>query len=268
MSIIRKNPEYKNKYNNPNRFYESDFETFNKMIADVDLMNNYKKWKEGINYKTDRKIKLKGDTHKKLDCFYQYKGGFGRVYIDDMININQEDYLNFSAKDEENPRIPFAIKNLSVNLDGIDMDNLFTKTTSVNENGDEFTTYKLDKEKLKIAISAKIAETTRKTLGELEEKLQSQIINILNANIDKSWMDEEVFSSDIKAIFSKESLNASIEPCTSALRTIFKTFVSPCFMRSIKPSSLVACWRDNFISRCLPCLNKATSLALRSSSTT
>jgi len=93
MSIIRKNPEYKNKYNNPNRFYESDFETFNKMIADVDLMNNYKKWKEGINYKTDRKIKLKGDTHKKLDCFYQYKGGFGRVYIDDMININQEDYL-------------------------------------------------------------------------------------------------------------------------------------------------------------------------------
>jgi type I restriction enzyme M protein len=43
---------------------------------------------------------------------------------------------------------------------------------------------------------------------EIEEgrKQQTRIINILNANIDKSWIDEEIFNQDIKNIFSKESL--------------------------------------------------------------
>lgn len=56
-----------------------------------------------------------------------------------------------------------------------------------------------------LAISKKKGDNGSKEIEE-GKKLQSQIINILNANIDKSWMDEEVFSSDIKAIFSKESL--------------------------------------------------------------
>jgi hypothetical protein len=93
MNIIRTYPEYKDKLKIPKRFNTEHFERFNKMINDEDFMNNYQKWKQGINYKTNRKIKIQGDTHKKLDCFYQYIGGFGRVYIDDMININQDDYL-------------------------------------------------------------------------------------------------------------------------------------------------------------------------------
>jgi hypothetical protein len=62
------------------------------MIDDKDLMSNYQKWKLGINYKTNRKIKIDGDTHKKIDCFH--KNIFGdSIYIDDVININQGDYL-------------------------------------------------------------------------------------------------------------------------------------------------------------------------------
>ena len=93
MNIIRNLPEYKKRLYYEKRFNENDFETFNKMINDADFMSNYQKWEEGINYKTNRKIKIGGYIHKKLDCFYQYIGGFGRVYIDDIININQADYL-------------------------------------------------------------------------------------------------------------------------------------------------------------------------------
>lgn len=93
MNIIRTYPEYKVRLSFERRYKERDFETFNKMINDANLMSNYQKWKEGINYKTNRKIKIGGPTHKKLDCFYKYIGGFGRVYIDDVININQLDYL-------------------------------------------------------------------------------------------------------------------------------------------------------------------------------
>lgn len=105
MNILRTYPEYKKRQSYEKKYTERDFENLNKMINDVDFMSSYEKWKEGINYKTNRKIKIGGDTHKKLDCFYQYIGGFGRVYIDDMININQKDYLKETfeiAKDISN----------------------------------------------------------------------------------------------------------------------------------------------------------------------
>jgi type I restriction enzyme M protein len=56
-----------------------------------------------------------------------------------------------------------------------------------------------------LTISKKKGDAGSKEIEE-GKKLQAQIINILNADIDKSWMDEEAFSKDIKAIFSKESL--------------------------------------------------------------
>ena len=93
MNILRTYPEYKKRLSYEKRYTERDFEKFNNMVNDAVLISNYQKWKQGINYKTNRQIKIEGSTHKKLDCFYQYIGGFGRVYIDDMININQEDYL-------------------------------------------------------------------------------------------------------------------------------------------------------------------------------
>ena len=92
MNIIRTYPKYKDRLKKPKRFNIEHFETFNKMIDDKDLMSNYQKWKLGINYKTNRKIKMGGDTHKKIDCFH--KNIFSdSIYIDDVININQGDYL-------------------------------------------------------------------------------------------------------------------------------------------------------------------------------
>lgn len=93
MDIIRNYPKYKDRLKNPKRFNIEHFDTFNKMVVDDYYMSIYQKWKLGINYKTNRKIKMGGDTHKKLDYFYKYIDGFGRVYIDDIININQFDYL-------------------------------------------------------------------------------------------------------------------------------------------------------------------------------
>jgi len=36
------------------------------MNADTELRNYYKKWKDGINYKTNRKIKIGGKIHREL----------------------------------------------------------------------------------------------------------------------------------------------------------------------------------------------------------
>jgi hypothetical protein len=88
MKIIRTYPEYKQKLYLEERLKEDDFKTFEEMIADVDLMSNYQKWKEGINYKTNRKIKIGGRIHNKID-YFKYRW----LYIDDFIKINKVEYL-------------------------------------------------------------------------------------------------------------------------------------------------------------------------------
>lgn len=51
----------------PDRYDNTVFEKFNEMNSDTQFQNDYKKWKAGINYKTNRKIKIGGKTHKKLE---------------------------------------------------------------------------------------------------------------------------------------------------------------------------------------------------------
>lgn len=104
MNILRTYPKYKDRLKIPKRFNIEHFETFNKIMVDDDYMSIYQKWKLGINYKTNRKIKIGGDTHKNLDYFYKYIGGIGRVYIDDVININQLDYLKETFEMEKDIR--------------------------------------------------------------------------------------------------------------------------------------------------------------------
>jgi len=127
MNIIRTYPNYKNKLKKPNRFNTEHFETFNKMIDDKDLMSNYQKWKQGINYKTNRKIKIDGDTHKKIDCFHKYIFG-DSIYIDDVININQDDYLketfemekDIANKNEEIKRYNDIVKSVIDKIKNLD----------------------------------------------------------------------------------------------------------------------------------------------------
>ena len=127
MNIIRTYPNYKNKLKKPNRFNTEHFETFNKMIDDKDLMSNYQKWKLGINYKTNRKIKIDGDTHKKIDCFHKYIFG-DSIYIDDVININQGDYLketfemekDIANKNEEIKRYNDIVKSVIDKIKNLD----------------------------------------------------------------------------------------------------------------------------------------------------
>ena len=127
MNIIRTYPNYKNKLNYPKRFNIEHFETFNKMIDDKDLMSNYQKWKQGINYKTNRKIKIDRYTHKNIDCFH--KNIFGdSIYIDDVININQDDYLketieeqkDIDNKNEEIQRYNDIVKSVIDKIENLD----------------------------------------------------------------------------------------------------------------------------------------------------
>jgi len=68
--IERQYPNKKHLKEYPKRYDNFVFEKLNKMNQDIELQNNYKKWKNGINYKTNRKIKIDGKIHTKLKKLY------------------------------------------------------------------------------------------------------------------------------------------------------------------------------------------------------
>jgi len=64
MDIIRKYPKLKAEVD-IHRFYtEDDFDKYTEIITNK--LGDYEKWKKGINYKTGRKIKINGSTHRQL----------------------------------------------------------------------------------------------------------------------------------------------------------------------------------------------------------
>ena len=58
LIIERHYPSKRQEKSYPERYDNSIFEKLNEMNADTELQNYYKKWKDGINYKTNRKIKI------------------------------------------------------------------------------------------------------------------------------------------------------------------------------------------------------------------
>ena len=64
--IERYNPIKKQKLSYPSRYDNSVFEKFNEINTNTKLQNDYKKWKDGINYETNRKIEIGGKIHRKL----------------------------------------------------------------------------------------------------------------------------------------------------------------------------------------------------------
>lgn len=94
--------KYEIKY--PIRYTEYVFEKYNEMIKDVKLQQDYDKWKNGINYNTNRKIKIGGKVHTTLgDKFYiHYRHSLCShgmntrkccIMFKDLSDINQADYL-------------------------------------------------------------------------------------------------------------------------------------------------------------------------------
>ena len=103
-NIERQYPSKKLKKTYPNRHNVSVFEKLNQMNADTELQNDYIKWKDGINYNTNRKIKIGGKIHEKLKqkfMIYSYKN----ILFDTLNNINADEYL------QKNKKIIYKIDN-------------------------------------------------------------------------------------------------------------------------------------------------------------
>jgi hypothetical protein len=79
------------------RYDNSIFEKLNEMNADTELQNDYKKWKDGINYKTNRKIKIGGKIHRELKAKFMIYS-CGGILFDTLNHINANEYLQETKK--------------------------------------------------------------------------------------------------------------------------------------------------------------------------
>jgi len=95
--IERQYPTKKREKIYPERYDNSVFEKLNEINGDTELQNDYKKWKDGINYKTNRKIKIDGKIHRELkEKFMIYS--CGGVLFDTLNSINPHEYLQETKK--------------------------------------------------------------------------------------------------------------------------------------------------------------------------
>jgi len=94
QKIERQYPTKKREKIYPKRYDNSVFEKLNEMNGDTELQNDYEKWKDGINYKTNRKIKIDGKIHREL----KQKFMIGGVLFDTLNSINAVEYLQETEK--------------------------------------------------------------------------------------------------------------------------------------------------------------------------
>ena len=99
--IIRVYPSKKDERLYTNRY---DNESFRKYKEIIKSPENYEKWKSGINFKTNKKIKIGGKTHQKLgdESFYikipLSKSLYGYVLFTELDGIDSELYLQETEK--------------------------------------------------------------------------------------------------------------------------------------------------------------------------
>jgi len=120
FKIERYYPNKKHEKIYPKRYDNFVFEKFNEMKVDTKLQNDYKKWENGINYDTNRKITYGGKIHRELKQKFMIKYDFDSVLFDDLTNINMNEYLQQTKKiyndiDDENT----IIKNYNIMIDSI-----------------------------------------------------------------------------------------------------------------------------------------------------
>jgi hypothetical protein len=95
-------------YTFPSRYSKIALDKVHDMLQDAELNGDYIKWKSGINYNTNRKIKIGGALHQHLsDKFmiqypYEYVQGhsFGKnpVLFVDLADIDINSYLQENEK--------------------------------------------------------------------------------------------------------------------------------------------------------------------------
>jgi len=97
--IERQYPTKKQEKVYPERYDNSVFEKLNEMNTDTELQNDYKKWKDGINYKTNRKIKIGGKINRELKEKFMIHSCKG-ILFDTLNNINANEYLQETKKNK------------------------------------------------------------------------------------------------------------------------------------------------------------------------
>jgi hypothetical protein len=116
QNIIRQYPTKKREKYYPQRYNNTVFEKFNEMNTDTELQNDYKKWKAGKNYKTNRKITIGGKIH----CELKKKFMIHSVLFEDLSNINASIYLQETDKINDDIDIKnAAIKKYNNMIDSI-----------------------------------------------------------------------------------------------------------------------------------------------------
>jgi hypothetical protein len=99
---ITKYQNFVKKPNYPIRYTKDVFDKFNEMINNPELMRNYDLFKNGINFKTNRKIKIEGSTYKSLKQYFHIKYNGLRndethyVLFELLYNISAPEYLQES----------------------------------------------------------------------------------------------------------------------------------------------------------------------------
>ena len=94
QEIIRYYPVKKILKQYPFRYCKIVFDKYNEIIENIGLQNDYKKWKSGINYKTNRKLKIGGNLHTELKEKFMIKClNYRDVLFEDLLDINIDTYL-------------------------------------------------------------------------------------------------------------------------------------------------------------------------------
>lgn len=130
ISVIeRKFPRKQFELTYPKRYTLDVFEKFNEMKHSVELKNDYEKWENGINYNTNRKIKIGGEIYndlmQKFMIHYCYNSNIASsVLFTDLCNINANEYLQETKHieneiDQQNNSIKSYNKRIDITIDKI-----------------------------------------------------------------------------------------------------------------------------------------------------
>jgi hypothetical protein len=106
-TIIRNYPNKKQLLKYPSRFKKEIFDKYKELQNNEDFQNNYKKWKSGINYKTNRKIKIGAKVYNELKSHFIIHYDNTEVFFEELNGIDFEKYLSetdniYKEIDEQN----------------------------------------------------------------------------------------------------------------------------------------------------------------------
>lgn len=98
-NIVREYPTIKDNKLYKDRYQKEHFEKYKQIKESIE---NYEKWKVGINFNTNRKIKIGGKIHKKLGYEHFYiKFGNSCIKFTNLDDINIEVYIQETEKLKE-----------------------------------------------------------------------------------------------------------------------------------------------------------------------